>query len=182
MDGKTVITASRLIFNLQRCRQRKDLELARCLYFCICENAFETNHDLCNYLVSTFMDCRSMPDALHIFNKLSHLNEFSWTSLIQGWTECGYPENSLNFFEKMQEASVHPSKHTYVAVLKACSQLKWAEQGHKIHTTIVQNGYEENSFVGNTMVDMYAKLGLLGEAHQVFEQLENRNVVSWNAL
>lgn len=182
MIDEATFTASRILLSLQRCRQRKDLELARFLYFQICENGFESDQELCNYVVSTLVDCRSMPDALHVFDRISNTNELSWTSLIQGWTECGYPDNSFNVFNRMQETFVCPSKHTFVAVLKACSQLKWLEQGQGIYTTVIQRGYEENPFVGNTMIDLYAKLGLLREAHQVLQRLKNRNSVTWNAL
>ncbi|MCO5550498.1 hypothetical protein L7F22_003985 [Adiantum nelumboides] len=179
---EAALTPSQLLLRLQRCRQRKDIDLARFLYFQVCENGFEADQELCNYIVSMLVDCRSMPDALHFFDRLTVSNELSWTSLIQGWTECGYPQNSLNVFNRMQQASVYPSRHTFVAVLKACSQLEWLEQGHSIHTAVVHRGYEENIFIGNTVVDLYAKLGFLEEAHQVLQQLTNRNAITWNAL
>ena len=36
--------------------------------------------------------------------------------------------------------------------------------------------------VGNALVDMYAKSGVLSLAHQVLENLPIRNVITWNAL
>ena len=40
----------------------------------------------------------------------------------------------------------------------------------------------KNLFLGSTLVDMYAKCGLLARARQVFDKLPVQNTVSWNAL
>ena len=41
---------------------------------------------------------------------------------------------------------------------------------------------ENNIALGNSLVDMYAKCGMLAKAQEVFEDLPNRNVVTWSAL
>ena len=48
---------------------------------------------------------------------------------------------------------------------------------------IVTRGLLENNLMlGTTLVDTYAKCGLLEKAQQVLEELPVRDVVSWNAL
>ena len=43
-------------------------------------------------------------------------------------------------------------------------------------------GFESDVFVGNGLVDMYAKCGFIEDACQVFDRMCRRNFVSWNAM
>ena len=41
---------------------------------------------------------------------------------------------------------------------------------------------KRNQVVGNALVDLYAKCGVLEKAREVFDMLPTRNIVSWNVL
>jgi pentatricopeptide repeat protein len=47
------------------------------------------------------------------------------------------------------------------------SRLKWLQIGY---------------FVGNSLVDMYAKCGSMEDSWRVFNKMSSRNVVCWNAM
>ena len=52
-----------------------------------------------------------------------------------------------------------------------------------IHAQLENRGLLENNLVvGSTLVDMYARCGSFGQAHQVFDKLLDRNVVLWTIL
>ena len=51
-------------------------------------------------------------------------------------------------------------------------------QGREVHGEIIRSGFKSNVFVMNAIVDMYAKCGSMENAHQVFEKMHERNVVS----
>ena len=46
---------------------------------------------------------------------------------------------------------------------------------------VVMKGFDTDSFVGNILVDMYAKCGSIEEAKVVFDRLSERDAFSWNA-
>ncbi|KAH7302692.1 hypothetical protein KP509_23G083100 [Ceratopteris richardii] len=57
------------------------------------------------------------------------------------------------------------------------------ERGTRLHVEIVQKGLlEHDTFVGSSLINMYAKCGALSSAKDVFDKLPLRNEVSWNAL
>ena len=60
--------------------------------------------------------------------------------------------------------------------------LETPDKGQGAHCEIVKLGLERETLVGNTVVDMYAKFGLIVEAEDVFQRLLTRDVVSWNAM
>jgi pentatricopeptide repeat protein len=51
-----------------------------------------------------------------------------------------------------------------------------------VYQQIIQSGCESVTFVGNSLVDMYAKCGSMEDACKVFNKMSSHNVVSWNAM
>lgn len=167
---------------LQKCRKTRSLLCANRAHQILCEYGLENHKILGNYLVPMFMDCRSMHQAQRIFNRFPHLNEHSWTSLIQGLVDCGESQAALDAFDRMEEESLLPSRYTFVALLKACTKLKCIERGQKLHAALVSEEFEGDPFLVSALVDMYAKCGSLAEAQNVFDWLPNQDVVCWTTL
>lgn len=84
----------------------------------------------------------SMHDAQKVFDRLVYRNEYSWTSLITGYVECGESHHALNLYQKMQKDCVQPSGYTFVAVLKACASLNDAERGQELHAELARKGWK----------------------------------------
>ena len=83
----------------------------------------------------------------------------------------------------MKNEGLSPDAITFISVLKACGGTGALVKGKQIHDEIVSRGLLEKDIVlGTTLVDMYAKCGMITKAHKVLKELPIRNVVSWNAL
>ncbi len=82
----------------------------------------------------------------------------------------------------MQQEGVQPYSVTFVGVLKACVSILVLEEGRYVHQQIIQFGWGSDVFVGNSLVDMYAKCGSIEDAWRVFNKMPSRNVVTWNAM
>ncbi|GFQ02267.1 putative pentatricopeptide repeat-containing protein at3g23330 [Phtheirospermum japonicum] len=50
-----------------------------------------------------------------------------------------------------------------------------------MHSLIFKHGFEPDVFVSSALVDMYAKSGEMGCAIKVFDEMPERNLVSWNS-
>ncbi len=123
-----------------------------------------------------------MEDAQSMFNKILHRDVVTWTAMILGHVKCGEGHKALKLFLKMQAEGVQPDSFTFVGVLNACASLAALEDGRSVHEQITRSGYESVTFVGNSLVDMYAKCGSVEDAWRVFNKMSSQNVVSWNAL
>jgi pentatricopeptide repeat protein len=134
-------------------------------------------------LVDMYAKCGSLEKAQEAFDQLPVQNVMSWTSLIDGYSRNGLGEEALACFGRMRDAGLHPDKVTYLCVLKACSIVGSVETGEAIDTEVRRQGLLYNDIMlGNAVVDMYSKCVELEKAREVFEQLPERNVVSWSAL
>ncbi|CAM6050493.1 unnamed protein product [Sphagnum compactum] len=60
----------------------------------------------------------------------------------------------------------------------SCNMRQW----QKLHVYIIQSGCESDLYVGNSLIDMYAKCGAIDYAWLVFSKMPIRNVISWNAM
>eukprot|EP00250_Pteridium_aquilinum_P004591 c14797_g3_i1 orf=327-677(+) len=107
----------------------------------------------------------------------------SLNSQINAYIKCGQSQHALTLYRKIQEDSLHLTVYTFLSLLKACAKLKDVKIGREIHAELTRKGLSKNdSFVGNTLVYMYAKCGSLSKAQEVFDTLTTRDVVTWTAL
>ncbi|XP_024542069.1 putative pentatricopeptide repeat-containing protein At5g52630 [Selaginella moellendorffii] len=137
-----------------------------------------------------YSKCGSMVDARMVFESMPRRDVVLWTSLIQGFVDNGESELALVFFEDMKLSGCCPSSRTCVAALAACAssamreeavdvdgklvKRKSLETGVAIHGEASNNRCCEDVFVGNTLIDMYAKCEKLEEARKVFDGMVGR--------
>jgi len=135
-----------------------------------------------NTIVSGYAQYGFLDQALKLFEKMPQRNVVSWTSMIAGFAKHQYNEEALSMFYKMQGAGIRPNQFTFASVLPACADLATLEQGEEIHEEVIRSGFQSNCFVGNALVDMYAKCGSIEKARYVFDRMLQRDVVSWNVM
>ena len=79
---------------------------------------------------------------------------------------------------KLCESNQDDSPDTVIALLKECAKSKDLYKGIQVHNHIIKSVLlQDNVFVNNTLVSMYAKSGALQEAQRVFDELLMRNGV-----
>eukprot|EP01018_Ginkgo_biloba_P034752 Gb_24816 [translate_table: standard] len=71
---------------------------------------------------------------------------------------------------------------TYAYLLQECVNKKALPEGKLVHAHVTEKGFMPDRFLGNTLVNMYAKCGSLVDARRVFDQTPERNVVSWTVM
>ncbi|XP_057822921.2 pentatricopeptide repeat-containing protein At1g11290, chloroplastic isoform X2 [Cryptomeria japonica] len=54
--------------------------------------------------------------------------------------------------------------------------------GKKLHGHMIKTGFPTDTFMENTLANMYAKCGFMDYARQVFDRMYERNVVSWTTM
>lgn len=84
-----------------------------------------------------------------------------------------------------------PNHLTFALLLKASasssSSLAFNSQkpnfeANQIHALLVKSGVQRFAYVSTALLDFYAKSGCLQVAQRVFDDMRDRDVVSWNAL
>ncbi|KAL8170405.1 hypothetical protein V2J09_022209 [Rumex salicifolius] len=89
---------------------------------------------------------------------------------------------ALSAFRKMRCSGKHPNHFTFSTVLPACARTSNPLIGRQIHGLVSKHGFEDDVYVGSAMIDMYAKCFDMLSAEKVFDELSERNLVSWNSM
>lgn len=143
------------------------------------------DHDIIvgNALVDMYAKCGSLFTAKLVLEKLPARDLFTWTALIAGYAEYKHGEEALECLEQLQAEGIRPNIVTFLCSVKACASIRNLHKGLEVHAQIERSGMLEKELViGNALVDMYIKCGSLAAAHEVFDMLRDRDVVSWTAL
>ncbi|CAM8961488.1 unnamed protein product [Rhodiola kirilowii] len=141
---------------------------------------------LATKLINMYSELDSVECARQVFDKTSNRTIFVWNAIFRALTLASLGEETLNLYLQMNRSGVPSDRFTYTYALKACVASQFAayllEKGKEIHAHILRHGYESHVHVMTTLVDMYARFGLVSYAERVFDAMPLRNVVSWSAM
>lgn len=143
---------------------------------------FELLVNISTALVDMYSKCGSVGTARLIFDRMKQRTVVSWNSMIDGYVQSGDPEEAISIFQKMLDEGVEPTNVTVMEALHACADLGDLERGKFVHKLVdeLKLGYDVS--VKNSLISMYSKCKRVDLAAKVFEGLQGKTIVSWNAM
>ncbi|CAN0870149.1 Putative pentatricopeptide repeat-containing protein At2g01510 [Linum grandiflorum] len=135
-----------------------------------------------NASVDMYAKCGKFEEAQRIFGKLGNRSTVPWTAMLSAYIQKRFYEEGLQLFKEMLKESTSPDQATFASVLKASASLASISLGKQLHCCAIRTGFLANVYCGSALVDMYAKCGSMKNAVQSFEEMPEKNVVSWNAV
>ncbi|KAG2644133.1 hypothetical protein PVAP13_2KG408700 [Panicum virgatum] len=133
-------------------------------------------------LLDMYARCGQMDMAVAVFDRLDSKNAVSWNALIAGFARKGEGETTLMTFAGMQRNGFEATHFTYSSVFSALAGIGALEQGKWVHAHMINSGEKLTAFVGNTMLDMYAKSGSMVDVRKVFDRVDQKDLVTWNTM
>ncbi|XP_021745711.1 pentatricopeptide repeat-containing protein At4g14050, mitochondrial-like [Chenopodium quinoa] len=70
----------------------------------------------------------------------------------------------------------------YLHQLRSCAKLQSLSSGQKLHTQITKLGLHHYGPIPNSLVEMYGKCGVIDHALKVFDEMPQRDPVSWASI
>nr|XP_016511815.1 PREDICTED: pentatricopeptide repeat-containing protein At5g27110 [Nicotiana tabacum] len=167
---------------LMACSKSAQLQHGKFLHAYIIRNKIRSDVFLNASLVDLYFKCGRVETAQNVFSKITKKSVEAWNVMISGYVSAGYYLEALDIYNDMKLAGIKPDAITLTSALVSCSQLAALEQGKEIHKCIIDNRFESNETVMGSLLDMYAKCGVVSEASQVFDELPERDLVSWTTM
>lgn len=133
-------------------------------------------------LIDIYSKCGEMEYAGDVFCMMPEKNAFSWNALLNGYAEEGNGEAVLRLYVKMTEPEMRFSRFTLSIVLKGIASSGNLLAGQAIHSMVIKIGCEVDDFVTSSLVTMYSKCGVAGDALKAFEKINNPDVVAWSSI
>ncbi|CAK9188242.1 unnamed protein product [Ilex paraguariensis] len=75
-----------------------------------------------------------------------------------------------------------PDNYTFSTLAKCCGSSLAFWEGQEMHNHVLKFGFGSNVFVSTALVDMYAKFRKMDCSRKLFDEMTERNQVSWTAL
>ncbi|KAF9592961.1 hypothetical protein IFM89_019265 [Coptis chinensis] len=94
----------------------------------------------------------------------------------------GHSEEALRLFIELKRDGERMNKSTFTSALSTCADMAALEFGKQVHGRLVKAGYEMGDYVVNALVLMYGKCGSVEEAYDVFESMQEKDLVTWNTM
>ena len=152
---------------LKACARLSSLREGQHIHINIILNHWDPDIFLGSSLIDMYCKCGRIEDANYIFTSMSQRDVIAWNSIIDGFSEMGENKEALNLFWKMQVDEVSPDEITFVSTLKACTNLGAMDFGQELYVEIIKKGFESDSLLFNSLVNMYTKHGAILEAKMV---------------
>uniref|UniRef100_A0A0D9WBF7 Protein kinase domain-containing protein n=1 Tax=Leersia perrieri TaxID=77586 RepID=A0A0D9WBF7_9ORYZ len=141
-----------------------------------------SNTILAGALLDVYVKCRCLPVAMQVFDGLERRNAIQWTTVIVGHAQEGQVKEAMSLFRQFWCSGVRADGHVLSSVTGVFADFALIEQGKQVHCYTVKTPAGLDVSVANSLVDMYHKCGLTGEAERLFREMPERNVVSWTAM
>ncbi|KAK9064259.1 hypothetical protein SSX86_015639 [Deinandra increscens subsp. villosa] len=167
---------------LSQCCKTKNLNLGLQIHTHLIKLSLDNDSKCRNHLINLYSKCCVFRAARKLLEESPEPDLVSWSALISGYVLNGFGEDALLAFTEMRSLGIRCNEFTFPSVLKACSMKKDIVGGKQVHGVVVVSGFESDVFVANTLVVVYAKCGEFLDSRNLFDQIPERNIVSWNAL
>ncbi|KAI3450699.1 hypothetical protein Pfo_007364 [Paulownia fortunei] len=150
---------------------------------CQCvKNGFFEDVSVGTSLVDMYVKNENLDDGKRVFDEIREKNVVTWTSLLTGYAQKRIIHKVMEVFSMMKFEGVGPNPFTFATVLGALADEGAVEAGAQVHSMVIKNGFDSTRVVGNSLVSLYSKSGMTGEARDVFDGTECRDAVSWNGM
>ncbi|KAL5705548.1 hypothetical protein ACHQM5_023840 [Ranunculus cassubicifolius] len=114
-----------------------------------------------------------------IFDSLPQPNSYFWNTMTRAYARSTQPQQSLHLFLSMQNRDHKPDKFTFPFLLKSCGCLS---EGKQLHGLVYKFGLASDRFIQNSLIHMYCDCGESEDATKVFDEMSDRDVVSWTSI
>nr|POE44715.1 pentatricopeptide repeat-containing protein, chloroplastic [Quercus suber] len=139
-------------------------------------------------LVDMYAKCAadgSVDDARKVFDVMVDCNVMSWTDIITGYVQSGgLDKEAVELLREMIKGhvSVSPNHFTFSSVLMACVNLSDPCMGQQVYTHAEKLGLASLNCVGNSLISMYARSGMMEDIHKAFDMHFEKNLISYNTI
>ncbi|KAK2983753.1 hypothetical protein RJ640_022695 [Escallonia rubra] len=123
--------------------QALDLRHDKAMHAKLVKQAHISSLYLRNNLINMYAKCSHLPDALKLFDEMTHKNVVSWTAVIAGFVQKGHPVEalSLSMFRRMHVSGTKPNEFSFVSKLHACSFSKNPAHAYQTYASILRFGF-----------------------------------------
>ncbi|TKY52856.1 Pentatricopeptide repeat-containing protein [Spatholobus suberectus] len=157
--------------------------LAKEVHCLILRRGLDSDIFVPNALITCYCRCDEVGLARHVFDGMSERDIVTWNAMIGGYSQRRfYDECKRLYLEMLNVSGVAPNAVTAVSVMQACGQSMDLAFGIELHRFVKEKGIEIDVSLSNALVAMYAKCGSLDYARELFEEMCEKDDVTYGSI
>ncbi|PNX95537.1 pentatricopeptide repeat-containing protein at2g20540-like protein [Trifolium pratense] len=134
-------------------------------------------------MISGYAKVGDVDSARLFFDEAPEKDKGIWGAMISGYVQNSCFKESLYLFRLMQLTDIVPDESIFVSILSACAHLGALDIGVWIHRCLNRSKLVPLSVrLSTSLLDMYAKCGNLELAKRLFDSMQERDIICWNAM
>ncbi|KAF6158786.1 hypothetical protein GIB67_040300 [Kingdonia uniflora] len=142
------------------------------------------------------MICSTMNHGRKLFEEIPQRDAFVWNATM------GPCEEALFLYRDMYFSGLLPDNYMFPSAVRSCAVLSALREGKEEHCNVIKNelgpglsrfweidsgygvkvGLNSNIPLVNTLIALYGKCKDVKRARSLFDQMDTRDLVSWNAM
>ncbi|PSS26709.1 Pentatricopeptide repeat-containing protein [Actinidia chinensis var. chinensis] len=166
---------------LTSCASLEALEQGKQVHAYAIKGNLEFDEFVKNGLIDMYSKCNSLIDARRTFDGMAYVNVIAYNAMIEGYSRLEKLHEALDLFHEMRR-SFSPTLLTFVSLLGVSASLFTLELSQQIHGIILKLGVSFDVFAGSALIDVYSKCSFVKDARHVFEEMNHKDIVVWNAM
>ncbi|PON57418.1 Pentatricopeptide repeat [Parasponia andersonii] len=117
-----------------------------------------------------------------ILHHLQNPDASLWSFGVRFFSFHGQFNTAFSLYVQMRRLGLFPSSFALSSSLKSCARMVHGVGGFSVHAQVFKYGFCGSVYVQTAVLDFYSKMGDMRSARKVFDEMPERNVVSWNSV
>ncbi|KAK4757131.1 hypothetical protein SAY87_007258 [Trapa incisa] len=135
-----------------------------------------------NMMISGYVKVGDLASARELFDGMVQRTAVTWTIMIGGYLQWKRAHEAFGLFLEMQRSDAGPDHVTFATLVSGFDSAEMECHLVQIHALVAKLGFDAAQIVSNALVSSYCKTGFVTLARQLFEDMPERDAVSFNAL
>ncbi|KAH0461642.1 hypothetical protein IEQ34_009217 [Dendrobium chrysotoxum] len=162
--------------------QLSNLNLGRSIHMLGIKLGVEDYNVVINAIVDMYAKCGAIKEAEYVFQRMAWKDLVTWNAMMAGYSQNNFGSEALLLFHKMRFAGYLPDAVTIVNALSASASICSLYIGGSFQAYAIKVSFLSNIYVSTALLNFYNKCGDLTSAREVFDEMRNKNAVTWCAM
>ncbi|KAL8160985.1 hypothetical protein V2J09_012474 [Rumex salicifolius] len=167
---------------LKACANLEDANTGEQIHGHVAKLGFASDNCVGNAVISMYTHSNRIDEARKAFDALFEKNLVSYNTIVDGYAKNMDSNMAFEILGEIENTQMSPNAFTLTSLLSGAASTGAASKGEVIHARVVKTGFESNTRVCNALIAMYSKCGEIESSYRVFNEMEDRNVVSWTSM
>ncbi|KAJ4714890.1 Pentatricopeptide repeat-containing protein [Melia azedarach] len=152
------------------------------LHGLIVKSGYLSDEFLVSALISMYAGDLNLSTARKLFDSVVEKNASVWNAMLSAYTQSKKFFEAFEIFRQMVRAEMKPDLVTFVSIIPSCEDYSGIQHGESLNACVIKYGLENQPSVLTALLSMYAKVGNASLAKLLFDQIPDKNLLSWNAM